>query len=195
MTAIVNSFRGFAHEHDEIPAFHAAFLVGTILCAAVFNLGFYLLLILGHVALDFVKYHEVHGMSWGRTLKAAALESIGDIALFLTALTFAVYLNHTYMLSAIGGLMRAELTVIKAFGTILPKIRILENICAIALNFHGYLHTQHPALDRKFTRLEKWSLRTIVVSSILLVMAILLFQVNHWDLLAILEHELIPGIY
>ena len=195
MTAIVNSFRGFAHEHDEIPAFHAAFLVGTILCAAVFNLGFYLLLILAHVSLDFVKYREVHKMTWRKTLKAAALESIGDIALFLTALTFAVYLNHTYMLSAMGGFMRAELTVLKAFGTLLPKIRILENICAIALNFHGYLHTTHPALERKFTRLEKWSLRTIVVCSMLLLFAVLVFQVNHWDLLVILEHELIPGIY
>lgn len=195
MTSIVNSFKGFAHEHDEIPAFHAAFLVGTILCAAVFNLGFYLLIILAHIALDFVKYREVHKMSWRKTLKAAALESIGDVALFLTALTFAVYLNHTYMLSALSGLMRANLTVLKAFGTLLPKIRILENICSIALNLHGYLHTTHPALDRTFTRLEKWSLRTIVASSILLLVAVVLFQVNHWDLLVILEQELIPGIY
>lgn len=194
MTTIVSTIRGFAHEHDEIPAFHAAFLVGTILCAALFNLGFYLLLILAHITLDIVKYREVHGMSVKMTLKAAALESIGDIALFLLALTFAVYLNHTYMLSAMSGMMRSELTVLKTFGTILPKVRILENMCAIALNFHGYLHTPHPALKRTFTHLERWSVRTIIVCTALLIAAVFLFQANHWDLLSILAHELIPTL-
>lgn len=194
MTAIVSSIRGFAHEHDDIPAFHAAFLVGTILCAAVFNLGFYAILIVAHVALDIVKYRDVHHMSFRQTVKAAALESIGDIALFLLALNFAVYLNHTFMLNALSGMMRSELTVLRAFGTMVPKIRILENMCAIALNFHGYMHTPHPALDRKLSRLEKWSIRTIVVSIVLLVIAVFMFQANQWDLAQVLAHELIPSL-
>jgi len=193
MTAITRSIRGFAHEHDDIPAFHAAFLVGTILCAAVFNLGFYLMLIVAHVMLDIVKYHDVHGMSFKKTLKAAALESIGDIALFLLALNFAVYLNHTYMLNALGGMMRSGLTVLRAFGTMLPKIRILENMCTIALNFHGYMHTAHPALDRKLSRLEKWSVRSIILSIAMLVLAVFLFQHFQWDLSKVLAHELIPS--
>lgn len=194
MLAISSTFRGFAHEHDDIPAFHAAFLVGTILCAALFNLGFYALLILAHVVLDIVKYRDVHGMSIRKTLYAAALESIGDIALFLLSLTFAIYLNHTYMLSALGGMMRSELTVLRAFGTMLPKIRILENMCAIALNFHGYLHTPHPSLSRPFTRLEHCSMWTIVVCLALLAVAFVLFQTNQWDLASVLRHELIPTL-
>ncbi len=194
MTAITNSLRGFAHEHDEIPAFHAAFLVGTILCAAVFNLGFYALLIVAHVLLDIVKYRDVHGMSIRKTIYAATLESIGDIALFLLSLTFAIYLNHTYMLSALGGMMRSELTILRALGTMLPKIKILENMCAIALNFHGYLHTPHPALNRPFTRLERCSVWTIVVCLTLLFVAIVFFQTNQWDLGAVLRHELIPTL-
>lgn len=194
MTAITSSIRGFAHEHDDVPAFHAAFLVGTILCAAVFNLGFYALMIFAHVCLDIVKYRDIHHMSFKQTLKAAALESIGDIALFLFALNFAVYLNHTYMLNALSGLLRSELTVLRAFGTMVPKIRILENMCAIALNFHGYMHTPHPALDRKLSRLEKWSIRTIVFSISSLIIAVFLFQANQWDIAAVLKHELIPRL-
>ena len=151
MTAITSSFRGFAHEHDDVPAFHAAFLVGTILCAAVFNLGFYAIMILAHVCLDIVKYRDIHHMSFKQTVKAAALESISDVALFLVSLNFAVYLNHTYMLGALSGLLRSQLTVLRAFGTMLPKIRILENMCSLALNFHGYIHAPHPALDRKLS--------------------------------------------
>jgi hypothetical protein len=135
MTAIANSFIGFAHEHDEVPAFHAAFLVATILSASVFNLGFFAFAIAGHMCLDFVKYRDLHRMSLRQTFRAMALESIGDIALFLLALTFAVYLNHTYLLSAMSGMVRSELTLLRAFGTVLPKVRIMENLLAIALNF------------------------------------------------------------
>lgn len=194
MTAITSSIRGFAHEHDDVPAFHAAFLVGTILCAAVFNLGFYAIMILAHVCLDIVKYRDIHQMSLKQTLKAAALESIGDVALFLVSLNFAVYLNHTYMLGALSGLLRSQLTVLRAFGTMLPKIRILENMCSLALNFHGYMHTPYPGLDRKLSRLEKWSIRTIVFGISSLIIAVFLFQANQWDIAAVLKHELIPRL-
>jgi hypothetical protein len=192
MTAMTSSFRGFAHEHDEIPAFHAAFLVSTILSAAVFNLGFFGLVILGHMTLDFVKYRDVHGLSVRMTLKAMLLESIGDIALFLLALTFAVYLNHTYLLSALSGMVRSELTILRAAGTLIPKVRIMENILAIALNWHSYMHTTHPALERPLSRLEKWSIRTIIVCTSMLVLAVILFHANEWDLIRVLEHELVP---
>ncbi len=192
MTAITASLKGFVHEHDEIPAFHAAFLVVTILSAAVFNLGFFALAILFHMGLDFVKYRDLHHMTFRMTLKAIMLESISDIALFLLALTFAVYLNHTYMLSAVSGIVRSELTLIRGLGTLLPKVRIMDNILAIALNLHKYMHMPHPSLKCQMSRMEMWSLWMIVVCTALLVSAIFLFQSYEWDLLRVLLHELTP---
>ena len=61
MSTAIRHLRIFAHEHDDIPAFHAAYLVGTFLAAAIFNLGFFLLLIIGHMCLDVVKYRDFHG--------------------------------------------------------------------------------------------------------------------------------------
>lgn len=192
MIALSPTLRGFAHEHDEIPAFHAAFLVVTILSAAVFNLGFFGLGILAHMALDYVKYRDVHHLPFRITIKAMFLESIGDIALFLIALTFAVYLNHTYMLSLLSGMLRSELTLLRAFGTLLPKIRMVENFLALALNFRAYMHTPHAGLKRPLSRLERLSLRTIIVCSFLLIAAFFLFWSHEWDLIAVLRHELIP---
>ncbi len=194
MTALVTSIKGFAHEHDQVPAFHAAFLVATILSAAVFNLGFFACAIAAHMSLDFVKYRDFHHMSLSKTCRAIARESIGDIALFLTALTFAVYLNHTFMLSAMSGMLRSELTLLRAVGTIIPKIRIMENILAIALNIHTYMHTPNPMLNRKLSRIEKCSVVTIVVCSALLIGAVFLYMSHQWDLSQVLKHELIPGI-
>ncbi len=194
MTAIVHSIRGFAYEHDEVPAFHAAFLVATILSAAVFNLGFFAFLIIGHMTLDFVKYRDLHRMSVGMTLKAIALESIADIALFLLALTFAVYINHTYMLSAVSGMMRSQLTVLRALGTLIPKVRIMENMLSIVLNMHTYMHVTHAGLGRRLNRIEKWSLRTIAVCAGLLILAALIYHNHEWDLVQVLRKELIPAL-
>ena len=49
------SARLFAHRHDELPAFHAAYLVITVLCAALLSLGAFAALIVAHIALDYVK--------------------------------------------------------------------------------------------------------------------------------------------
>ena len=194
MTAVFNRIRTFAHEHDDVPAFHATYLVGAVLAAALFNLGFFAILILGHMSLDFVKYREIHKFDLPTTFKAIFLESIADIALFLLSLTVGIYLNHAYVLTALSGLLRSELTIVSAVGTIIPKIRILEDICAIFLNLHGYLHSIHPNLKVPFTRLQHWSLTVTYACLFLLGMSILLFHNNEARLLGILAHELIPTL-
>lgn len=190
MTAITHSFRSFTHQHDDMPAFHAAYLVSTFLAAALLNLGYFAVIIVIHMALDYVKYRDIHQYDYAKTFKALTLESIGDIALFLLALTFVVYLNHAYMLAAVSGLLRSELTLLRAIGTLLPKIRILEHILCIAMNFHLYLHSVPPGLDEPLTRLQKWSMRISVLCIGLLIAAGFLFQNHGWDLVRILEQEL-----
>lgn len=190
MTAITHSFRSFAHQHDDIPAFHAAYLVATFLTAALLNLGYFAVLIAIHMFLDFVKYRDIHRYGLSKTFKAMILESIGDIALFLIALTFVTYLNHTYMLAAVSGLLRSELTLLRAIGTLLPKVRILEHILCIAMNFHLYLHSVPSGLEEPMTRLQKWSIRVVVLCIGLLVLAGFLFQNHGWDLMRILQQEL-----
>jgi hypothetical protein len=194
MHALTRGLRSFAHQHDDVPAFHAGFLVATILSAAVLNLGFFAIAIVLHMTLDFVKYRDLHRYDLKTTCKAIILESVADIALFLIALTFAVYLNHTYMLAAMSGMLRSELTVLRAVGMLIPKVRMVENILAILLNFHNYMHSVHPDLARPITRVQRWSICTIVVCSALLLLAVFLYQSNGWSLVKVLMHELVPAI-
>ncbi len=193
MIALTQSLRAFAHEHDDIPAFHAAFLVATVLTAAVLNLGCFALLICAHMALDFVKYRDLHRYDLRTTLKAMVLESIGDVALFFVALTFAVYLNHTYMLAAVSGMLRSELSLLRMLGTLIPKIRIMENILAIALNFHNYMHRVHPNLTGPVTGFQTWCMRIIALCGVLLVLAVLFFHAHGLSLVTVLAHELVPS--
>ena len=191
MQTIIHRFRLFAHEHDDIPAFHAAYLVGTFLAAAIFNLGFFLVLIIAHMCLDIVKYHDFHRYGWMMTWRAVLFESIVDIALFLLALTFAVYLNHTFALAALSGVLRSELTIARAIGTIVPKIEILERTFHLYSNFRMYLYTPHPDLKKPLLRIHRWSLITVWVCLFLLGLAAVLYYKHEVDLLRVLQQELV----
>ncbi len=194
MSSAIRRIRVFAHEHDDVPAFHATYLVCTVLAASLFNLGFFLLLILGHMSLDFVKYREIHHFDLPTTFKAMILESIVDISLFLFSLTVGIYLSHAYVLAALSGLLRSELTVLRAVGTIIPKIYILENMACILFNFQSYLHSIHPNLRIPLTRIQHWSLRVTYVCLFALAMTIVFFHGREMTLLNILARELIPAL-
>lgn len=190
----LHRFRVFAHEHDDIPAFHATYLVGTFLAAAVFNLGFFEILIAGHMVLDFFKYREVHGFSLSQTFKAVIIESISDIALFLLALTFSVYLSHTFLLAGISGILRSQLTILEALGTLLPKVQILEHITSILFGFHAYLHTVHPCVSGPLTRLQKMCFALAFVCLFLLALSFIAFLGQQQELFDVYKHELIPRL-
>jgi hypothetical protein len=194
MTSITRSIRSFAHSHDDIPAFHAAYLVAVFLVSSLLNLGFFLWLIVLHMGLDFVKYRELHGYSYRKTVHAMFLESITDVAMFLVALTTAVYLHHTFLIAMVGGLVRSELTLLRALGTIIPKIHILEHIIHISVDVHSYLHESVPGLDRPMTRVQIWSIRMAWACAFLLFFAVILHRGDEIALLKILAHELVPAL-
>lgn len=190
MHTFASHLRSFAHDHDDMPAFTAAYLVGTILAAALLSLGWFLFLILLHMTLDVVKYREVHGLMGWRAAKAVLLESISDIALFLTAITFAVYLHHTFLLASVSGLMRSQLTVVRALGMLIPETSILQHFIVVGMNMHEYMHSPHPDLMQPITRVERWSFVTIAITVILLIIAVPLLADQGGSVIAILAEEL-----
>ncbi len=186
--------RDFVHEHDDIPAFHAAYLVGAFLAAALLNLGFFGVLIVVHMSLDYIKYRDIHHFSRRLTIKAMLRESMIDIALLLLALVFVVYLNHSFALAAISGMARAELTIVRALGTLIPKIEIFENIFTVLLNVERYLHGTAPDPNRALRGGEKWALFIIGVAIFMLGLAFALYHGNEAQLLHVLAKELTPAL-
>ena len=86
MRTILHAFGTFARGHDDIPAFHAGYLLLTFLAAALFNLGICAIFVCGHMSLDLYKYRDVHHYTWMQTVRATMLESLVD--LMLLALLF-----------------------------------------------------------------------------------------------------------
>jgi hypothetical protein len=182
--------RSFAHEHDDIPAFHAAYLVGTFLAAAIFNLGFFLALIVMHMCLDFVKYRDYHRYGYAETIWAMFVENVIDIMLFFVALTFSVYTSHSFALAALSGFARTELTIVRAIGTIVPKFEILQHLATILLDIHAYMHTPHVLPHHELTDGQTWAVFITVSCISLLGIAFLLFHGRTDELMWILQNEL-----
>ncbi len=190
MSIALNRFRLFAHQHDDIPAFHAAYLVTTFLMAAIFSLGYFVLLIVLHMVLDYVKYRDYFHFPLLLTLRSVLLESLADIALVLLSLTFAVYLSHDFALFAVSGILRSQLTVLRFLGTIVPKIYIIEHMITLALSFHSYLYSPHPEIRTPLSRVHRYCVYSIVVTLSLLALSLWVYRGNEDLLLSIVAREM-----
>ncbi len=140
------SFKAFAARHDHSPAFHAAYLCLTVLIAVMLNLGAFVLLIAAHMALDTIKYREVHGMRWKWVFRGVVRESLVDIVLLILGFTSIVYLHHGVGLAAASGLLRSQTTFLKGIILLLTKSRILFDILCVlsALPQHMHHIAVHP---------------------------------------------------
>lgn len=189
----LRSIRSFAHSHDDLPAFHAAYLVLTILAAAIFNLGFFAMLIAIHMALDIFKYRDVHGYSWSKTIEGMIRESIVDISLLMMGLAVGVYLYPTLPLfAALQGMMLAELTIVRAVGVVTPKLKILYNFLKLIAHVDMYVRHVHPRLGKSASKIEYVAILSLIVSVGLLLIAPVVLVINMNEYATILLRELIP---
>lgn len=189
---MVQHFRAFAYHHDEIPAFHAGYLVLTLLAAALLNLGFFAMLILIHMTLDLVKYREYHRCSWRMTGRGMVKESLSDVTLLFIGLFFAVYFHHAAGVAGLSGLLRAEATLVGAVGTIVPKMQILQHFLRVMARLRHYLEFLHPGLHTEWTGVERISMFFLAVSLLLVAMAPLMLGLDAAAFQGILADQLVP---
>ncbi len=192
MTTLSAQIRFFAHHHDEVPAFHAGYLVLTLLAAAMFNLGFFGMLILFHMLLDVLKYRELHRYSWRMTLRGIAKESLFDVMLFSAGLVFAIYFHHAAGVAGLSGLLRAEATIIRALGTMIPKMKILQRILAVVSHLRHYIAFVHPEFHMEWSAADQRSAFFIVVSFMLIALSPFALELAPETFLRMLAGELIP---
>lgn len=192
----LRSIRSFAHQHDDLPAFHAAYLVLTLLAAALFNLGFFALLIVMHMMLDVFKYRDVHGYSWSKTIEGVIRESIIDVSLLLMGLTIAVYLHPSLALfTGLKGILLAEITILRAIGVISPKLKILYDFLKIFAHVDLYIRRVHPRLGKEAVFIEYVAMLSLLVSIGLLFIAPIVLLLDPAEYLTILLGELVPWIH
>ena len=191
----ISTLRHFAREHDELPAFHAGYLVLTVITAGLLNLGAFFLLIAAHFSLDLVKYREVHDLSWGQTLEASLREGLLDFFLLMTALTFSVYIRNAIGIAAVSGIIRSDLTLARFAGVFLPKFEMLHRFLGILLNIGRHLRTIHLRIGQRLTSSERLQLFLLTASLILLLAAPVILHQSATTIGGIVAHEMLPDSF
>ncbi|NOS67527.1 MAG: hypothetical protein HOO67_04155 [Candidatus Peribacteraceae bacterium] len=125
MRTFTHNIRAFALVHDDVPAFHVACIVLTVLAAMLLNTGAFAVLIAAHAALDIVKYRDVHAMSWAKTLAATFREALLDLFFLSLALCFALYLHHGQSIFVLSRLVHTEEILLRVFGIGLARLEVL----------------------------------------------------------------------
>ena len=190
--SITAPLRRFAHEHDDLPAFHAGYLLIAVICAAILNLGAFALLVFAHMALDTVKYRERHKRSWKETWDGVIHESLVDITLLLVGIVFAVYLHHTIGVASLAGLLHAELSIIRSGAMLVPKLKILHDFLKIISHVRQYLDIILPRHLRGWSGLDHLCMVFSAVSLLLLVFAAPIMSVDWLTVQNVLLEELVP---
>ena len=189
----MNTLKSFALRHDQLPAFHAGYLVLTILIASMFHLGAFALLIAGHMTLDCVKYRDTHRYSWHKTAMAMLRESLVDVTLLMLGLLFAVYLHHSLpVIAGLSGLYRSEVTIVRATGMFIPKVRILYEFLGILSNIHRYMNTVPTYLGKKWNPVEYVCVLSLSVMIVLMLLAPIVLSIDAAHFFTILGSEMVP---
>lgn len=186
------SLRHFAHEHDDLPAFHAGYLVLTVIVAAMLHLGVFALLIAAHITLDLVKYREIHRLRWRHAIEGTLRECLFDVFLLMVALTSSVYLHHSIGIVAVSGVVRADLSLARLAGVFLPKFEILHRFLAVLLHVGEHMRTLHARVGRALTAGERLLLFLLVACLILLAGAPAILGIPASDFFDSLAYEMIP---
>ena len=192
MNTFLLPLRRFAYEHDDLAAFHAGYLVLAFLSAGFFNLGAFALLVVAHMALDWVKYRERHGCTYKETIEGMAHENLVDVTLLMVGLVFSVYLHHSIGVASLSGLMRAEISVIRAAALLVPKLKVLHHFLKIVAHLHHYLNQVHHQQRKGWSGLEHLCFYFCGLSFLLVLFAAPLMGSDPSVVQHILLEELIP---
>lgn len=184
--------RHLAHQHDDIPAFHAGYLVLSILFAALFNIGAFALLVLAHMTLDVIKYRDVHDMKGWKVAEAVLRESIADLMLLTVGLASVFYLHTTFGVMAFNVFFRAEETIIRALTVFLPKLEVFHHIIPVFCHVHLHLASVERSFYGKWLTWEVCCGVAAFISFVFILFVPFLLGISQETFVHLLEEELVP---
>jgi hypothetical protein len=187
------SLSSIARSHDDLPAFNAAFWVLTFLAAMLFNAGAFLLLIAGHMALDVVKYRDIHGRKWIKVAEGVARENLIDVSVVALGVAFAVYCHTALPLMAgLRGIVRTEIAIVSAAVQVLAKTHVLHGILTILADIHSYMEKEHARMGKRLSFVEIVSVACLAASLALVALSPFVLGLGGDDVAHLMEEQLIP---
>ncbi|HVW66139.1 MAG TPA: hypothetical protein VHA78_00225 [Candidatus Peribacteraceae bacterium] len=187
------SLRRFSLAYEDLPAFHAAYIMLVLVFAGLCNLGFFACLIAAHVALDFYKYRVHLGYNSLKAFRGVVRGSLIDIALLFLAISTFVYLNPSLdSIRMLNADLQLRVTIMRGLAILLPKLTILHHSLRIAFDLPSYMQTPHTRIRKPFGIIEYVSLSTLFIALALLAVASGVLGLDMTQFGSMLAPELLP---
>ncbi len=181
--------------YEKLPSFHAAYLMLVLVFAALCNLGFFTILVIAHISLDYLKYRVNFQYEPWEAFRGMMKESLVDVALLLLALSTFVYLNQSLPIIAdLEGARVLHVTVVRALALILPKLTILHHSLRVLFHVPSYFQTPYPKLYKPFRLSDYVCIATCFIAAGLLIASPFILHISIDQLKEILLQQMIPWV-
>lgn len=123
----MSAMRSFLHRFDDLPAFHAAVIVLTMLAAMLMSTGVFVLILAVRIFLDVARGIVHASENLPSSLLRSTMHHAWDLSLVGLALAFSSSEPLISMLFPVGSLARGMAVLIRGFGMVLPRAGILRH--------------------------------------------------------------------
>jgi len=187
------SLRRFGFAYEDLPAFHAAYIMLVLVFAGLCNLGFFACLVAVHIVLDFYKYRVRLGYRPMKALRGMMRESLLDVSLLFLALSTFVYLNPGLdSITLLTDNIQLRVTVLRGLALLLPKLTILHHSLRIAFDLPAYMTTPHSSLKKPFGIVDYVCMSVLAIAAVLIVIAPFALGLTSSQFAAMLTPEILP---
>lgn len=121
------AFRTFLQRCDDMPAFHAAMLVSTLLAAALLNIGFFLLLVAFRMLLDVLRLLDRPDARTRTVLLHVWSLHAFDWTLILLSISFVAAAPVIVVFFPLASLLRSLALIGRLFGIVVPRALLLSD--------------------------------------------------------------------
>lgn len=189
---ISRHFQSLVRAHDDLPAFHAGYVVLVVLAAFLFNLGFFAALVALSIALDLQQRRASSRFRFARGARLSAREHLPDIGLLLAGLVAAVYLGSIADAASIAGALRTGLELTALLSVAAPKLLLLRRFLRRWMPFHRRFEEPRAALPRRLRATERAILFACVLGAALLTGARVMLPIDTATLVRLYAEQLVP---
>jgi len=182
--------RFLAYYREELPAFHAGFVVTLLVLSSLLNLGAFVLLLAARTTLDIVKCRERERMGWRETLGAVVQAGLLEYVLFTFLLLATIFLQESGVL--FGGGVRAAAELLRGGVFFALKGVLLFRLLPVLLHPRSYIEECGVDMRRPFSSVEQSFLLALVTGLLLLGLSPAIVNGGWQKILQILRKQIVP---
>ncbi len=192
MKKVSTAVKRLAKAHDHMSAMQIGAGIFILLVAALFNPGAFGILVLTHMALDVIKYRQIHQWPWSTTLVATLRESLVDLALLSFIFCIGLYASFGAELMPHGTILATEALLFRALVVLLVQVEVCRHVLHGITDSIGHFPDVRLGVTGPLYPIEVWAMCLLSICIFLIVLIPILLHLTTTEFTYAVLQQLIP---